>query len=82
MQTLGGTVKARSAQQVPASECWDKEFITSCRGLPWNPREDSSREHLGSPPRLGPGMIRGCLSEPSEAAEVLRCLNIALCDSD
>ena len=55
----GGTAKARSVQQVPESDCSDKEFITSCRGLPWNPREDPSRCHLGAPPLLGPGRIRG-----------------------
>jgi hypothetical protein len=48
-----GTAKARSVQQVPASELWDKEFVSSCRGLPWNPREDSGRDCPGAPPLLG-----------------------------
>ena len=56
---FGGTAKARSVQQAPESERWDKEFITSCRGLPRSPHEDPDRDHPGAPPLLGPGKIRG-----------------------
>ncbi len=62
--TPGGTAKARSVQQVPESEQWDQEFIKSCRGLPWNPREDPRRNHPGAPPLLGPGKSRGlCITK-------------------
>ena len=56
--TPTGTIKSRSVQAVAEENLYDFVFLETCRGLPWNPREEAHKEHLNARPLLAPGQMR------------------------
>ena len=57
--TPTGVIKGRSCKPLAQPESWDRAFIQTCIGLPWNAREDPAKENLQAKPILGPGQIKG-----------------------
>ena len=80
--TPDGTIKARSAQPRPKDKEYSLEFLAKCRGAPWNPKEEASRDHLGAKPMLGPGQIRSMyttramIAQHGLSAGCLSCLGL------